>query len=121
MDDKFEDAKGALSDALFSAQKRAQDTGDTVPGDPVLTTDQSLLYSIAAAMIEQAEAARPRFVQVGPVVFDPGDISALTDTDGTIHVSFKSQHARYFKGAERAAFMRWWEQNACVIKLCAED
>ena len=116
MTDYILDARDMILAATDHANKQAKDRG-VKAGGYVLTVDQTISIAQAAAILAIAERMRPQFVQVGPVVFDPADISAIDDLNGQLQVYFKARHARYFYGAERAAFLKWWNAYANVVRL----
>ena len=119
--DALQEAKYALRDARILAQRRAEAVGDIVPGDPVLTTYQSLFYSIAAALIAQAEAARPQFVQVGPHTISPNSVTLIYQhADGSLDIGTHSTSTTLEPDAARA-FLRWWNEHADVVRLDAPD
>ena len=109
-----------LRHATQLAQERAQHDPSAVPGDSVFSIEESQRQAIVAALIALAER-KPQFVQVGPIVFDPNDISAIDDVGGELRIYFKAHHTRYFREVERTAFLRWWEQHADVICLDTEE
>ena len=88
-DDNLELAARFLKSAEVEGQRQALAL-DLTPGDNIFTIPQLIEHSKAFALIAIAEAMQPRLVQVGPVVFDPGDIKALDDVDGHLSIYFKA-------------------------------
>ena len=96
--------------------QRARGLFDGADGDG---SRQDALCSIAAALIAQAEARRPRFVQIAGRAFDPSEIARVDDDPGLdlITVYFRHQSSFYLTNEQCAPFRAWWNEHASIERL----
>ena len=113
-------------DALQEARDLFARTQDIVDRNENLDPFVSAQLAQAAAMIAQAEAARPQYVQIGDIAFNPANIARVAFTaneegDGPAAVITGRDLFIVFTGADYSAFLRWWNEHADVVRLDTED
>ena len=107
--------------ALKRARESLEGSCDIVDRDEILDPAVWALQSIAAALIAQAEAQRPQYVQIGPYTINPNSVTIIYHhADGSLDVGTHSTSTTLEPDAARA-FLRWWNEHASIERLDAPD
>ena len=86
--------------------------------DPETVSPETMIaISKGNALIAQAEAQRPQYVQIGPYTINPNSVTIIYQhADGSLDVGTHSTSTTLEPDAARA-FLRWWNEHASIERL----